>query len=140
MCESVKRQTRTQGRQAHDRCNQPKFAHAIDIIRIDKPGSIGDRAALTAMLTSQIDVKDSNGEVQRGIYLPELWSTFPKMAGAMSRLRRMELFGGRGLSCNSRQTIRVGAGPAEGCLFHVGRRVRARATPADDRFRRTRSR
>jgi hypothetical protein len=39
------------------------------------------------MLSSQIDAKEANGEVQRGVYLPELWSLFSKMAGAMRGLR-----------------------------------------------------
>jgi hypothetical protein len=54
-----------------------------------KPGSIGDRGGVTAMLSSQINPKETNGEAQRGIYLPELWSSFASMAGAVSHMRRM---------------------------------------------------
>ena len=91
------------------------------------------------MLSSQIDAKEAHAEVQRDIYLPELRSRFSEMAGAMSRLRRVEYPAGRGFLGESAQIRPIGPALA-GRRFHAaGGRGRSRATSTDHRLRRTRS-
>src|ERR1700692_5020302 len=103
-------QARRQGSEARNCHDQPKFAHAINIIQVEKPGSIGDRAVIAAMLSSQIDAKEAHGEVQRGVYLPELRSSFSEVAGAVCRVRRGEHLAGRSRSGQPPQ--KGGGGPS----------------------------
>src|ERR1700737_1141650 len=87
------------------------------------------------MLRSQIEAKEGNGEVQRGVYLPELRSVFSEMAGAVWRLRRMEHLTGRGFSRKSTQNVGIGHSLGGGCLHVIGRRGHSRTIPAVYRLR-----
>src|SRR6202030_1843522 len=94
---------------AHNCCDQSKFAHAIDIIRATKPGSIGDWATIPAILNSQIGAKYAHGEVETGFCLPELRSRGAKMAGPVRYLRRMEYAGSGDFECKPPQKKPRGA-------------------------------
>src|SRR6202051_3648357 len=122
-------QARRQSSQARNCRDQPKFAHAIDIIQVQKAGSIGDRAVLAAMLSSQIDAKEAHGEVQRGVYLPELRSSFAEVAGAVCRVGRGENPAGRSRSGQPPQKGGTAPSPPDGPLVLAGRRSHSRARP-----------
>src|SRR5258708_6980522 len=97
MCQQSEQQAGRENSCAQNRCDQSKFAHAIDIIQATKPGSIGDWATIPAILTSQIGAKYAHGEVETGFCLPELRCRCAKMAGPVRYLRRMEYAGCRDL-------------------------------------------
>src|ERR1700679_3265049 len=104
---------------AHNRCDQSKFPHAINIIRVRKPASIGDRATIPAILNSHIGAKEAHGKVERGFCVSELRGCCAKMARAVCRLRRME-HARRGDSDSKSPQVESGQGCAKRRLVVAG--------------------